>query len=99
MPHVDVLPVNRRDVLETAERRWAAIATARPDLAPAVVLQRRLLGSLIDLLAALEGRSLPRLSLPPRYLAAKLARGVPMLSGEPLPLPVALLKPTLMQLC
>ena len=40
-----------------------------------------------------------RLSLPPKYLAAKLARGVPVLAGEPIPLPVAVIKPALGQLC
>jgi FdhE protein len=39
------------------------------------------------------------LSLPPKYLAAKLARGVPALAGEPIPLPVAILTPTLFALC
>jgi len=32
--------------------------------------------------------------LPPKYLAAKLARGVPALSGEPIPLPVPVLTPS-----
>src|SRR5262245_48335316 len=99
MPYVAVPPVNTRDLLEMAERRWRAVAEARPDLAPAVSLQRRLLGLVIDLAAGLEGGRLPRLSLPPKYLAAKLARGVPVFAGEPIPLPVPLLRRALIDLC
>jgi FdhE protein len=99
MAYVALSGVNRTELLETAERRWAAIAAARPDLAPALTLQRNLLGSLIDLGARFEAGRLPRLSLPPKYLAAKLRRGVPVFSGEPVPLPAAVIKPTLLQLC
>src|SRR5205814_4338134 len=35
----------------------------------------------------------------PKYVAAKLLRGVPVLSGEPIPLPAALLKPALVSFC
>jgi FdhE protein len=82
-----------------AQRRWAAIRETRPDLEPALALQRRLLGLVIDLSAAISGARLPRLSLPPRYLAAKLARGVPVLSAEPIPVPAATLTPVLLKLC
>ena len=99
MAHVAVSPLKPADLLETAERRWHALAEARPDLAPAVGLQRQLLGIVMDLAATLEARPLPRLSLPPKYLAAKLARGVPVLAGEPIPLPVPTLKPALVALC
>ena len=99
MGHVPVSPVQPPDLLETAERRWEAILAARPDLGPAVALQRQLLGIVIDLDTRLESRRLPRLSLPPKYLAAKLARGVPVLAGEPIPLPVPTLKPPLLGLC
>jgi FdhE protein len=53
----------------------------------------------IDLARTIDGGRLPRLSLPARYLAAKLSRGVPVLSGEPIPLPAALLKPALVGFC
>ena len=99
MAHMTVLPVKPRDLLETAERRWNAVAAARPDLDPAVRLQRRLLGIVVDLADTLEGRRLPRLSLPPKYLAAKLARGVPVFAGEPIPLPVAVLRSAVGSLC
>jgi FdhE protein len=99
MAHVAVPPATPTDLVETAERRWQALAAARPDLAPAVVLQRQLLGIVMELATRLEARALPRLSMPPRYLAAKLARGVPVFAGEPIPLPVSTLKPALIGLC
>ena len=42
---------------------------------------------------------LPRLSLPPKYIETKLARGVPVLAGEPIPIPVQLLHAALLELC
>src|ERR1044071_5753077 len=98
MGHVAV-PDGHSDLLETAERRWAAIADARPDLAPAAALQRRLLALMLDLATPIAARGLPRLSLPPKYLAAKLARGVPVFAGEPIPLPVPVLGSTLRSMC
>jgi FdhE protein len=99
MPYVPQSPGNGDPVLETAERRWRALLAARPDLAPAVALQRRLLGLVIELQQTVEAGRLPRLSLPSRYLAAKLTRGVPVLSAEPIPLPTRILSPTLEELC
>jgi len=99
MPPVALEPATRQSRLAEAARRWDALQAAQPDLAPAVDLQRQLLGLVIDLMDVFEGGRLPRLSLPPKYLAAKLARGVPALSGEPIPLPVPVLTPTLIRLC
>jgi FdhE protein len=99
MAHVTVAPARPPDLLGIAERRWSALAEARPDLAPAVALQRQLLGIVIDLAATLDRRPLPRLSLPPKYIAAKLTRGVPALSGEPIPVPVPVLGPAVLSLC
>jgi FdhE protein len=99
MAYVAILPEKRANLLETAERRWSAIAAARPDLSPAVTLQRRLLTVLIDLADTFATGRLPRLSLPPKYLAAKLAGGVPIFSGEPIPLPAPVIKPSLLELC
>ena len=89
----------RADRLAFAEARWQAVARSRPDLEPALGLQRNLLGLVIDLAEQIERGPLPRLTLPPRYLAAKLARGVPALAGEPIPLPVPLLEDALLHLC
>jgi FdhE protein len=99
MPYVALAATTRQDRLAAATARWDAILASRPDLAPAVELQRHLIGLVVDLADTIECGRLPRLSLPPRYLAAKLASGVPVLQGEPIPLPVATLKPVLLQLC
>jgi len=82
-----------------AADRWAALLSLRPELQPAVALQHELLDLVTDLVERIERGRLPRLSLPARYLAAKLQRGVPALAGEPIPLPVPLLKPALLALC
>jgi FdhE protein len=99
MPYILLPPTPRDEIDATAGARWNAIIEARPDLATAVALQRRLLARVMTLERTIEGGRLPRLSLPPKYLAAKLARGVPALAGEPIPLPVAALAATLKQLC
>lgn len=78
-------------------QRWAELRSARPDLAPAVDLQEKLLGIVTSAALALEGK-LPRLSLPPKYIAAKLSRGVPFLAGEPIPVPLHVLKAALLKL-
>jgi FdhE protein len=90
---------SRENLLESARQRWQIIRKDRPDLEPALALQRELLTCMIDLAGTLARGKLPRLSLPPKYLAAKLARGVPALAGEPIPLPVPVLAPALFQLC
>jgi len=99
MPYLTIPVFSRENLRETAEGRWQAIRESRPDLEPALVLQRELLTRTIDLAETLGAGRLPRLSLPPKYLAAKLARGVPALAGEPIPLPVPVLTPVLFQLC
>jgi FdhE protein len=89
-----------RDELETISgRRWEDLRLARPDLAPAVELQQRLLAIVGRAAQALAAGRLPKLSLPAKYLAVKLGRGVPIFSGEPIPVPVGLLKTSLLNLC
>ncbi|HZT76743.1 MAG TPA: formate dehydrogenase accessory protein FdhE [Vicinamibacterales bacterium] len=99
MPYVAVLGQKPPVLTEIAERRWSAVLAARPDLAPALDLQRRLLALVLELDATLAGGRMPRLSLPPKYLAAKLGRGVPALAGEPIPLPVPAMTPIVLKLC
>ena len=89
MPYVALAPATRESRLAAAGARWDALLAVRPDLEPAVALQRQLIGLVVDLADTIEHGRLPRLSLPPKYLAAKLGRGVPALAGEPIPLPVA----------
>jgi FdhE protein len=99
MPYVTIQAFSREQLLDSAQRRWQVIRETRPDLEPALALQRALLTRVIDLAVILNSGRLPKLSLPPKYLAAKLARGVPALAGEPIPLPVPVLAPVLLQLC
>jgi FdhE protein len=99
MPYVALAPAAREACDRAAAARWADLLAVRPELQPAVALQHELLGLVTDLSERIERGRLPRLSLPARYLAAKLQRGVPALAGEPIPLPVPLLKPALLALC
>ena len=99
MPYVAVSGQKPPIVDEMAERRWRAILAARPDLEPAIALQRHLLALVRELDATLAAGKLPRLSLPPRYLAAKLGRGVPAFAAEPIPLPIPAMTPVLVRLC
>jgi FdhE protein len=98
MPLVTVPRPTAEQLQEISTRRWDDLRAARPDLAPAVDLQERLLTIVLSAARAIEGK-LPRLSLPPRYLDAKLKRGVPILTGEPIPLPVQVLKSSFLKLC
>jgi len=98
MPYVPVPAVSRAEFAESAAARWRQIAAARPDMEPALALQRNLLAQVMDAATILESGRLPRLSLPPKYLATKLARGVPVLAGEPIPVPAPVLGPVAVQL-
>ena len=99
MAFVSLAPVSRESRLAAAHARWTLILARRAELRPAVELQRELVTTLIDLSEALERRPVPKLSLPAKYVAAKLARGVPALSGEPVPVPTADIEPSLLRLC
>jgi len=98
MPLVATPRPSSKELHEISTRRWDDLRAVRPDLAPAVDLQQHLLSIVIATAEAIEGR-LPRLSLPPKYLDAKLKRGVPILIGEPIPLPLPVLKSALLELC
>ena len=99
MPYVAVPRVVAPDLVQAAERRWDLVASARPDLRPAVDLQRTLIATVVEVTRGIEAQPLPRLSLPPKYVAAKLARGVPALAQEPIPVPATALTPPLLRLC
>ncbi|HEY3045652.1 MAG TPA: hypothetical protein VGJ39_16600, partial [Vicinamibacterales bacterium] len=75
MPYLPVARPPQAEVLASAERRWKALVEAKPDLQAAVKLQRGLLTLVIDLARTIDEGRLPRLSLPGKYLAAKLSRG------------------------
>jgi FdhE protein len=99
MPYVAPAQATREARLAAAVTRWDVVLAARPDLKPAISLQQELLTQILDLAEIIDRGRLPKLSLPPRYLATKLNRGVPALAGEPIPLPVPVLKPGLLALC
>src|SRR3954452_24280489 len=99
MPYVQIPTISREKVLISAELRWRRIGEARPDLAPALAVQRDLLRRVLRAAAVVDGGRLPKLSLPPKYLAAKLSRGVPAFAGEPIPVPVPVLAPALVRFC
>lgn len=99
MPYVALAVADPEARQAAAASRWQDLLTLRPELAPAVALQRDLLALVSTLADAIDRGRLPRLSLPPKYLALKLERGVPALAGEPIPVPVQVLKPVLLELC
>jgi FdhE protein len=99
MPYVPVTPATPAELAGAAAARWAAIVEKRPELEGAVALQRKLLDRVTVLWQSLERARLPRLSMPAKYIAAKLGRGVPALAGEPIPLPIASLTGALLGLC
>jgi FdhE protein len=99
MPYIRLPVASRRHIEAAAELRWAALEEAKPELGPAVTLQRRLIALVIDLKQSIDSGPFPRLSLPGKYVHAKLSRGVPALAGEPLPLPVPVLRAALLKLC
>ena len=99
MPQVTVETFGHRELLSIARQRWEKVRHERPDLGPAIDLQSRLLTIVVETGEIVQSTRLPRLSLPPKYLAAKLGRGVPILAGEPIPVPVSVLKPALLGLC
>jgi FdhE protein len=82
-------------LLDLARSRWQDIVSERPDLAPAVALQERLLTRVARSAEALETAGLAELDFPAPYLTRKLERGIPMLNGESIPIPAAELAPRL----
>ena len=99
MPYLLLARPTPPDRFAAATARWERILASRPDLEPAVALQRTLVLQVADLADLIDRGRLPKLSLPPKYLAAKLSRGVPVLSGEPIPLPVAPLRAAMLGFC
>src|SRR5207302_6138201 len=97
--YIPLPPVALDELDALADGRWTAIVADRPELGAAVDLQRRLIAEVLELKHTIERGRLPRLSLPAKYVAAKLARGVPALAGEPIPLPIQPLTASLLRLC
>ena len=87
------------ELTQQAEARWQQIRTARPDLAPAIDLQRCLVTRIIELGHALGQAEWPSFVKLPGETAAKLGRGVPLLRHESIPFPSALLAEALRDFC
>jgi len=80
-------------------RRLGELAATRPDLDSALELQRDLLGRQIDMLETFREGGMPSISLPPRYVTAKLKKSIPALYGEPIPLPAKILELSAREYC
>jgi len=98
MPYAALPPVDRPTLRALADARWAAMLEHKPEIEAAVSLQRHLMGRVMDLTEILGAGRVPRLSLPPKYLTAKLAAGIPALTREPIQIPVDTIRPTLVGL-
>lgn len=92
------LPLRPAELLATAKARWTALQRKRPDLAPAIRLQRVLVRRQIETAAALVEFPFPP-PLTRASLAAKLASGTPAFSGESVPLPTMRLGPLAIEMC
>jgi len=99
MAYVPLPPATRESRLAVARERWAAILQVRPDLEPAIDLQRKLIEPIVELTDVFEHGRMPRLSLPAKYVAAKLGKGIPAFAAEPIPMPAGVIRPTLLKLC
>lgn len=99
MPYVALPHADQATRQALGDRRWTAVASAKPELQAAVALQRQLIGMVDQLSVHFEQFGAPKLTLPPRYLTTKLGAGIPALATEPIRMPVELLKPTFVDLC
>ena len=68
--------------LELAEQRWRETLDRRPDLDPAIELQRRIVTRSLELTAIIDQKLPATLDLNPAQVAAKLRRQTPILVGE-----------------
>ena len=68
--------------LEVAELRWRETLDRRPDLEPAIEIQRRIVTRSQELTAVIDQKLPATLDLDPAQVAAKLCRQTPILVGE-----------------
>jgi FdhE protein len=85
-------------LVAVAEARWRELRCSRPDLGPALRLQRAVVRRQLATAAALTDSALPSPPDPAR-LAAALARGIPAFRHAPLALPLAVLGPLVSEMC
>jgi FdhE protein len=86
-------------LLERAEARWAELASSRPDLEPAIAVQRSMVARTIDAVDQLGANEIAGITLEPALAATKLRAATPVLRGEVLALPTALLGPLVLHAC
>ena len=88
----------KRLLLE-AEPRWQALARDRPDLAPAVDLQRRLVTRSLELGLAIDDQAPFRLELAPSEAISRLHQKRPVLAGVPVQLDTTGLESFVLAFC
>jgi len=71
-----------QQIISKAERRWERTIATRPDIEPAVVLQRRLVTRTLALAELVDRDQPASVHLDTRGLTAKLKSGMPALAGE-----------------
>ena len=81
-----------------AEARWARLAAEAPHLARAIALQRRTLGTQLDLLWAVAPLVVEAAVPAETAVLSRLADGLPVLRAELAPLPVDVLTPVAVDL-
>lgn len=86
-------------LLDRAEVRWTELASTRPDLRPAIAMQRSLVTRTIDAVERLAAAEITDITLEPALAATKLRAATPVLRGEVLALPVELLGPLVLNAC
>ena len=91
-------PFHSRD-LEVAEDRWRETVQRRPDLEPAVELQRRIVTRTQELAAIIEQKLPVTLDLDPQQVAAKLRRHTPVLVGEAIAVEAGAVVPVVLGFC
>lgn len=92
-------PSRTAGLLRLAEQRWAAIGQARPDLTPAVDLQRQLVTRSLDLAAAIEHVLPVQTVLAPAEIAVRLGSKRPAFSGVPFEVDGGQLAETVIAFC
>ena len=85
--------------LEVAEQRWRETLDRRPDLEPAIELQRRLVTRSQELAVIIDQKLPVTLDLSPAPVAAKLRRHTPVLVGEAIVVDARALVPFVLGFC
>ncbi len=86
-------------LLEQAETRWTELAATRPDLEPAIAVQRPMVTRTIDAVDRLSATEIAGITLEPALAATKLRAASPVLRGEVLALPTEVLGPLVLHAC